>query len=131
MAKEAAGMAALGLTFDLILTSPLRRAQQTARIVADRLGLGKAVRVCQEAGPGCRLSEVAPVLGRCGDSVARVLVVGHQPDMGRLAADLVGAREPFGFGRGTLACLESATWPPAVPCGMLFLIPGEALERIG
>ena len=38
--READFMDQLGLAFDLILTSPLLRASQTAAIVAERLGLG-------------------------------------------------------------------------------------------
>ena len=130
MQREARGMRRLGLSFDLILTSRLSRALQTARIVAEGLDLSDAVNVCDEAGPGCRLSGIASVLALQGDQTRRVLVVGHQPDMGRLAADLIGAREPVAFGRGTLACLEVPQWPPAPACVLLFLMPAEALESI-
>ena len=39
MAREAAGMARLDLGLDLILTSPLARARETAAIVAEHLQL--------------------------------------------------------------------------------------------
>lgn len=131
MAREAAGMARLGLTFDLILTSPLQRARRTGRIVAEGLGLDGAVSVGDEVGPGLRLPSLCSALAARGDHARGVLLVGHQPDLGRLAAELMRARAPIPFGRGTLACFESAAWPPAPPCALVFLLPAEMLEKIG
>jgi len=43
MNKAAQGLVALSLTFDRILTSPLERARQTAKMVAEYLPLEKRV----------------------------------------------------------------------------------------
>jgi phosphohistidine phosphatase len=130
MEREARGMARLGLSFDLILTSPVLRAAQTARIVAEALEGDGAVETVDELGCGCRLAALMEILK--GRKVAGgILVVGHQPDLGKISGDLIGLRGPLGFGRGTLACIESAAWPPAPPCALIFLLPGDALEKIG
>lgn len=132
MEREARGMASLGLRFDAIVSSPLIRAAQTARIVS-RAVSHEGVMAAEEAlGSGCTLPRLAQVLAR--HAAARsVLVVGHQPDMGRLAAALVGSSSPVPFQKGTLCCVEVPRWPAPRddPKGALtFLLPPEILEAL-
>ena len=78
-----------GVRPDAIVSSPLLRALETARELAREVGA--------EAGPDERLEPGATaedvraaVAGR-GDTV---VVVGHQPDCGRITASLTGGPEP-------------------------------------
>jgi phosphohistidine phosphatase len=71
---------------DAVLTSPLLRARETA----EALDLG-APEVDERLAPGATAEDVRAVAtGRGGT----VLVVGHQPDCGRVAAVLTGGAEP-------------------------------------
>jgi phosphohistidine phosphatase len=71
---------------DALLASPLPRAMQTAAA----LGLGEP-EADERLGPGAGVDDVrAAVRGR-GETV---IVVGHQPDCGRIAAALAGGPEP-------------------------------------
>ncbi len=76
-----------GLLPDAILTSPLRRARETAAA----LDLGPAPEVEERLAPGASPDDVRAAARGRGDTV---LVVGHQPDCGRAAAALTGAAEP-------------------------------------
>src|SRR5579863_4928565 len=85
--KASAGMRALGLKFDLILTSPLTRAVETAEIVASVYD-GLAPRVVTELAigiaPGDAIAALAP-FGRY-DSV---MIVGHEPQLSALVSILL------------------------------------------
>src|SRR5882724_8622110 len=69
-----------------ILSSPAERAQQTAR------ALKRKFRVVPELGPGAAASEVLAAAG-WPDARSGVLIVGHQPTLGEVAATLL-AGEP-------------------------------------
>jgi len=69
-----------------ILTSPADRAQQTA------LALRRKFRVVPELAPGATVSDVLAAAG-WPDARDAVLVVGHQPTLGEVAATLLAGEE--------------------------------------
>jgi phosphohistidine phosphatase len=73
---------------DALVCSPLVRARQTARLVAEALGISKA-REDERLAHGCAFAELRAIVSACG-AVETVLVVGHQPDMGGLTSALIG-----------------------------------------
>jgi phosphohistidine phosphatase len=82
-------LAAEGLAPDAILTSPLLRARETGAELA------KSLRVDAEPddrlAPGATTEDVRSAVSGRGETV---VVVGHQPDCGRIAAELSGGPEP-------------------------------------
>jgi phosphohistidine phosphatase len=94
----------LGLKADRLLSSPLARAWQTGEI-AQAVGLAVTLELAQALEPGgdplpllpTWLAQGAgdpPPLAPAGDAPAsprRLLLVGHEPDLGMLAARLLGA----------------------------------------
>ena len=81
----AEGMRRLELKFNLIFTSPLLRARQTAEVVADVLELQHKVKLLESLAPGKGLvgaeSGKAEIFIEMGAySFTRALLVGHQPD---------------------------------------------------
>ena len=83
--KAAAGMHGAGRAFNMILTSPITRAAQTAEIVADELGGPKPKAVPElstSASPANALEALAKL--RLPESV---LVVGHEPTLAAGVAD--------------------------------------------
>lgn len=133
----ARGMARLGLHFDDIFSSPLQRAARTAELVAATAGradarLGQRWAVLSEAGPGAHLSAIASRLAE-RRARGRILVVGHQPDMGRMAMEAIGAHQPLPFDRGTLCGVESLSWEELAagkPGTLRLLVPAAALALI-
>ena len=104
-------LAKLEFSFDLILTSPYRRAQQTARIVAEELHLEKRLRLSRhlfpEADPEALLEELDRRLATQGS----VLLVGHEPSLGRIlsVATCGGAGLSVTFKKAGLA---KVAWGP-------------------
>lgn len=72
-----------------VRTSPLLRARQTGEEIARAAGLTSEPD--ERLAPGATADSVRAVALECGD---RPLVVGHQPDCGRIAAELTGGPEP-------------------------------------
>ena len=83
----------LGLGCDLLLSSPLTRARQTADL-ARLAGLAPDLELAAALEPA---GEIGPLLQLwLGDSSPRpgwrrLALVGHEPDLGQLAARLIGA----------------------------------------
>ncbi len=103
MKAEAKRLEALGLKFDIILTSPLKRARQTAEIVARRLG-SELVEEPALA-PGFNETVVADIVSRYSAAKA-LLLVGHEPDFSETISKLVGGAR-LKLKRGGLARLQT------------------------
>ena len=73
---------------DAILSSPLLRALETARIVAGEVNDNDEVAVCEFLGGDFRWPDLLPELERFPPT-ARVAVVGHEPALGRLSGWLL------------------------------------------
>ncbi len=77
-----------------LYSSPLVRARQTA------MALGEAVKTLPEVAPGAAADEVLAAVGWPGGDGTAV-VVGHQPDLGEIAATLlVGEPVPVSLSKG-------------------------------
>jgi phosphohistidine phosphatase len=97
-----AQLAADGAHPEAVLTSPLLRARETAVELCRTLG--GTPEPDERLAPGATAEAVrAAVVGR-GDEV---VVVAHQPDCSRIAAELTGGPEPA-FPPGAVAILELA-----------------------
>ena len=78
----------------MVLASPARRAQETAQ------ALGVHVRTVASLAPGARVQEILAA-AEWPDRRSAVIVVGHQPDLGRAAAFLVsGSEAPWSVKKG-------------------------------
>jgi phosphohistidine phosphatase len=80
-----------------ILASPAIRAEQTAK------ALGKPFEIVPAIAPGADWKEVLDAVGWPGKEDDCVLVAGHQPTLGEVAAALLGAP-------GGLSIRKSAVW---------------------
>jgi len=90
---------------DLIVTSPLVRAVQTAELLAAGLDYDGELAVSRELAPGFDREGLARLLaGRPGAS--HVAIVGHEPDVGRVVADLLGRPEAVPLRKGMAVALE-------------------------
>jgi phosphohistidine phosphatase len=86
------GLVELELTCDLVLSSPLERARQTAEL-AVQAGLAPELELAASLAP---LADPLPLLERWLGAVSprpswrRLALVGHEPDLSTLAALLIG-----------------------------------------
>jgi phosphohistidine phosphatase len=90
-AAEAETLLALAVRPDLILTSPLVRANQTAKIVAERLAPKKGLIETDLLAPECDLSQLRKLLEQHAGAES-VMLVGHEPDLSTLVGELIAAQ---------------------------------------
>jgi phosphohistidine phosphatase len=87
---------------EIILSSPLRRAEETARIFARELDLPNVVQLEEFLRPGLTLQSTISGLEKYPGK-ASILLVGHEPDFSKLAGSLIGTRaENIHFRKATL-----------------------------
>ena len=84
-----ARLASKGAVGAAVLTSPLLRARETAEEIGRALGVTPTAEEC--LAPGATAVDVRETAAHHGE---QVVAVGHQPDLGRVAAELTGGPEP-------------------------------------
>ena len=94
---------------EVVISSPLPRASQTADLLVQGLGLDRGVVIDDRLRPGADWSDFAAVLAHHG-SAEQVALVGHDPDFSDALAELSGA-VAIGLRKGAMACLEFADRP--------------------
>lgn len=117
-------LAGIGFQADAIITSPKVRAAQTAKIVAERLGL--PVGEDERLGGELSIGSLEAILRDAGDPF-RPVIVGHDPDFTDLVAILCGAaRVPMR--KGALARIDVPR--PLEPGGgtLRWLVPPDLLR---
>jgi len=97
MKHLARAMRALKLKFDLILSSPFERAKQTAEIVAAEFKLKRALKFTEHLAPDGDAELLIERLPSLYSRPKRVLLVGHEPHLSRLAGMLIAGHEITGF----------------------------------
>jgi phosphohistidine phosphatase len=110
IAQEAKTIAGLGLELDVIITSPLVRARQTAEIVAKELDIRDALHLDERVGLGFSATELAAILHDYA-TAQHVMLVGHEPSMSATVGELIGGGD-VDFKKGALACVEVAHESP-------------------
>lgn len=107
----AKGLRRMQVTPDVVISSPLPRAGQTARIVAAELG----AKLVQEAAlsPGCTAKKLLHLLEQ--HPLEEVMVVGHEPDFSRMIEALTGSRVKIAKSGVALVDLDSGN--------LLWLLP--------
>ena len=104
-------MAAMGLTFGLILSSPHVRARQTAEIVAEALGLKKKLEFSESLTPDGDAKALIAALNKLEPKPENVLLVGHEPFLSSLISTLTSGDPHLAidFKKGGLCKLEVET----------------------
>lgn len=116
-------LAGAGYAPDVILSSPLVRARETAEIVAEILRA--PLSIDPRLGEMVDLATLEGILADAGDP-SRPVLVGHDPDFSELASELVGA--PIAMRKGTLARIDAER--PLEPGGgeLCWLLPPDLLR---
>lgn len=89
MARATAVFERLGVEPDIILSSPLVRAHETAAIVAAGLGIDGRLRDDVRLAGGFGRERLGAILAEHRDAEA-IMLVGHEPDFSTTIGDLVG-----------------------------------------
>jgi len=129
MSAAALTIARLEPKFDAILTSPLRRARQTAEPVARALGRRDDLIETDALSPGADPREILREIQK--RRMKRVLLVGHMPHLGRLLGYLLTGRwnAQMEMKKGALARIEFEGATPRPPGTLTLLLTSKALSR--
>lgn len=127
--KVARGLAALEAEIDVILTSPMVRARQTAEILSQQLRGHPPVVETAALEPGARYQDLFAELGRHA-RVTGIALVGHQPGIGEIAARLVGHRGSFEFRKGAVCRIDIDQLPPPGPGRLRWFAPPKMLASL-
>jgi phosphohistidine phosphatase len=133
MARAARGMRRLGLKFDLVLSSPLARTVETARIVSAGVRTRAETRLLKPLAPGGGSGGVLAALSGL-PARSTVLLVGHEPDLSHLAAGLIMERRsepPLEFKKGGLCRIDTEGSPAPGNGRLVFHLTPRVLRRLG
>jgi phosphohistidine phosphatase len=112
MRRVVRGVRALGIKIDVVLSSPLVRARQTAELLVEGLEPAPPLQITPALAPGVTPHEVAAALEEFRRARGLALV-GHEPGLGELAAWLIGARKPLPFKKGGVCRIDVPALPPS------------------
>jgi len=132
MRGAARGMRALRLDIDVLLTSPLVRARETAEIIAEVYG-NIAPRELPALASGVAPAETVRAL-RPFARRARVAIVGHEPGLSGIASLLLtGSTEGvrIALKKGAVIALDLDGIGPRSDATLRWLLTAKQLRRIG
>ena len=112
---------------EAVLTSPYRRARQTAKPAADAFGVEKVIEA-RSLEPGRAPSEILKELS--SSPWKRVLLVGHEPPLGSVIGLVVFGDESRGIPLKK-AQVAHLSWTPGEAGRLKALIPAKVLEQRG
>jgi phosphohistidine phosphatase len=130
MRRAIAGLRALDLKIDIVFTSPLTRAVETAELLVSGLKPAPALRPLPALAPGTPPAKVAEALVAEKD-VKAIALVGHEPGLGELAAWLIGARTPLPFKKGAVCRIDITELPPGRTGQLVWFATPKMLRALG
>jgi phosphohistidine phosphatase len=127
--KEGKALVELDVTFDVILTSPLVRARQTAETLASAFRNAPPIIHVQALAPGGTHNAIIDELSK-QHRRHQIAIVGHEPGIGELAARLMGLRRQLEFKKGAICRIDVAALPPAGPGQLRWLLSPRILRKL-
>lgn len=126
------GLQRLGVVPDLVLSSPLRRAEETAQLLATVLAPKVAVEIYPPLAPGTPMDEILRAL-RPYRRARQVIMVGHQPGLGQLASHLLTGSATLAmlpFRKGGVAAIQFSALPPRTTGTLQWFVTPKQLRWI-
>lgn len=103
--KAASRLRRKGVRPELIITSPLTRAVQTAELVMVEAGKCTVLVADSQLAPESTPEQLLELI-RSLNKADRIMLVGHEPLLSRTAALLLGQKTLAGLAKGSCLCLE-------------------------
>lgn len=127
--QAVAGLAEIDVRVEEIFTSPLVRAKQTADLLAAGVSGRPSVKVLDALAPG---HPPATVLAQLAKAAKRrcIAMVGHEPDLGQLAAHLIGARTPLHFKKGGMCRIDLAGLSSKAGGSLVWFVTPKILRKL-
>jgi phosphohistidine phosphatase len=124
-------MVDLGIAYDLILSSPLRRARETSDLVVEVMRHTSRAVETDLLKPGASISALVTFLRRNHPARNSILLVGHEPDLGNLLSLLTTGDTGLAvdFRKGGLCKLEAGRLRPGRCATLCWFLPPKILLR--
>jgi phosphohistidine phosphatase len=127
--KAARGLSRMGVSFDVVLTSPLVRTRQTAEILAAEFAPRPPVVHVDALAPGGAHAALVAELEKHVRR-RRIAIVGHEPGVGELAGRLAGVRHPLEFKKGAICRIDVDTLPPRGDGTLRWFLTPKVLKNL-
>jgi phosphohistidine phosphatase len=129
--KEAVtGLGALDVEIDEIFTSALLRAKQTADLLAAGVSGKPSVKILDALSPGHTPAAVQSQLAKAAKR-RRIALVGHEPDLGELAAHLIGAGRALPFRKGGICRIDVESLTSRRAGALIWFVTPKVLRKLG
>ena len=129
MRKAARGLVRLGVSIDVVLSSPLVRARQTAELVVSGLSSRPTLVSIDSLAPEGTYAAITADLEKHARK-NRIALVGHEPAIGELAARLLGSRHPIEFKKGAVCRIDVDDLPPVGPGKLRWMLTPKILRAL-
>jgi phosphohistidine phosphatase len=127
--EAAAGLPSLDTEIDEVFSSPLVRAKQTADLLAGALDPRPTVKILEALAPGHTPANVMTQLARAAKR-RRIALVGHEPDLGELAAHLLGAQRALAFKKGGICRIDVEGLTGKRAGSLIWFVPPKVLRKL-
>jgi phosphohistidine phosphatase len=129
MKKAVRGLKRLDVSIEVILSSPLVRARQTAEILSAGLDPNPTIVNLESLAPGgthtALIADLQKHARKC-----RIALVGHEPSIGELAARLIGSRHAIAFKKGAICRIDLDEIPPSGPGDLRWFLTPRILRGL-
>lgn len=131
MQQAARGLRLLEVKFDLILTSPLYRAIETAEILTDAMEMDRGL-ISQTSAllPGASAASLTNAIRK--QTVESIALVGHQPDLGQTISRIVCGYPDAAiqFRKGSVCAITVTEIAPTIRGTLSWLLTSKQLRLI-
>ena len=127
--ESVGGLQDLDAVIDEIFSSPLVRARQTADLLAAGVQGRPSVKLLDALAPGHSPTIVMAQLAKAAKR-RRIALVGHEPDLGELAAHLIGASRPLPFKKGGICRIDVAGLTSKATGTLVWFVTPKILRKL-
>ena len=127
--KSIRGLFRAGVSFDVVLTSPLVRTRQSAEIVAAGVSPRPPIVAVDSLAPGGSYQGVFTDLEKQARRT-KIALVGHEPGIGELAARLAGSRHAFEFKKGGVCRIDVDSLPIEGPGTLVWFLTPRIMRAL-
>ena len=124
------GLRELEVAVDEVFTSPLVRAKQTADILAAGMDGKPPVKILDALAPGHTAQNVMTQLAKVAKR-RRIALVGHEPELGELAAHLIGARRAMPFKKSGVCRVDLERLTSKSIGTLIWFVGPKLLRKLG
>ena len=127
--KSIRGLFRAGVSFDVVLTSPLVRARQSAEVVAGGVSPRPPIVAIDSLAPAGSYQAVFTDLEKQARRT-KIALVGHEPGIGELAGRLAGSRHAFEFKKGGVCRIDVDSLPIEGPGTLVWFLTPRIMRAL-